>query len=556
VPWASLGQGLIVSRLQAEITRAVRPALLAVLGAVLLVLAIACVNVTNLLLARGAQRRGEFAMRAALGAGRSRLTRQVLTESLLLALIGGALGMLVAEAGVRGLVALSPPGLPRVGAVRVDASVFAFGLVITTVIGILVGAIPALHASRAGLQAGVRQSSRGAAGGHRRTRGALVVAEVALALVLLVGAGLLLRSLQRVFAVDAGFDASHVLTMQVQLAGGRLNNDQARYRFFTQVIDEIGRVPGADIVALTSQLPLSGDLDGYGVHLEQERELKDVSSALRYAVTPRYLEAMRIPLHRGRRLDTGDVAGAPRVALINQSFATRAFRDRDPLGQRLRVGPDEGQPYTIVGVVGDVKQTSLSLGDGDAIYVAIPQWHWVDNRMSVVVRARADAAALAPAVRQAIWSIDRNQAIVRVATMDSLLSRSEADRRFALILFEAFGLAALVLAAVGIYGVLSYSVSRRTREMGIRLALGATPRSVRSMIVRAGGRLVAAGIALGCAGAFAATRFLRSLLFEVSATEPLVFAGATAMLAVVALLASWVPAHAATKIDPLDAVRS
>ena len=556
VPWASLAQGLVVSSLQDEVTRGSRPALLAVLGAVVLVLAIACVNVTNLLLARGAQRRGEFAMRVALGAGRARLTRQVLTESLLLALIGGALGMIVAAAGVRALVALSPPGLPRINAIRVDAAVFAFGLAITTVIGILVGAIPALHASRGDLQTGLQQSSRRAAGGHRLTRGALVVAEVALALVLLVSAGLLLRSLNRLFAVDAGFDARGLLTLQVQEAGRRFDSDAARYRFFEAALARVRALPGVETAAFTSQLPLSGDLDGYGVHLENERDLNDVSSALRYAVTPEYLEAMRIPIRRGRALDARDVAGAPRAALINESFAKRVFGDRGAIGQRLRFGPDEGQPYTIVGITGDVKQASLAVADSDAVYVTVPQWHWVDNVMSLVVRARTDAASLTAPVRAAIWSVDRNQAIVRVATMESVLAKSEAQRRFALILFEAFGLAALVLAASGIYGVLSGSVAERTREIGVRAALGASRADILGLVARQGLTLTAIGATVGLAGAAAASQAIVTLLFGVSRLDPTTYLEVIALLFAVSAAAAAMPAWRASRVDPAITLRS
>ena len=556
VPWASLGQGLVVSVLQHEVTRAVRPALLALLGAVTLVLAIACVNVTNLLLARGAQRRGEFAMRAALGAGQGRLTRQVLTESLLLAVIGGAVGMIVAEAGIRALVALSPPGLPRVSAIRLDATVFAFGLTVTTVIGVLVGAIPARHASRTDLHTALQQGSRRTAGGHQRTRGALVVAEVALALVLLVCTGLLLRSISRLFSVDAGFDASHLLTLQVQGAGRRFGTDAATYRFFSEALAQVRRVPGVTAAALTSQLPLSGDLDGYGVHLENQHALEDVTSALRYAVTPAYLETMGIPLRRGRRLDARDVAAAPRAALINESLAARLFRDRDPIGQQLRFGPDEGPPYTIVGVTGDVKQTSLAMEKADAVYVSVPQWHWVDRVMSFVIRARGDAAALAPAVREAIWSVDRNQAIVRVATMDSLLTRSEADRRFALILFESFGLIALMLAAIGIYGVLSGSVSERTREIGVRAALGASRADILRLVARQGLKLTALGTLVGLIGAVFSSEAIVTLLFGVSRLDPVTYAGVAALLLTVSGVASAIPAWRAARVDPAVTLRA
>jgi len=556
VPWASLQEGLIVTSLQDEVTRGVRPALLAVLGAVMLVLAIACVNVTNLLLARGAQRRAEFAMRAALGAGRARLARQLLTESVLLAVIGGALGMVVAEAGVRALVALSPPGLPRVSAIRVDGTVFAFGIAITTLIGVLVGAIPALHASRDDLQAGLQHSSRHTAGGNQLTRRALVIAEVAIALVLLVSAGLLLRSLEQLFAVAVGFDSSRLLTMQVQVSGRQFDSNGARSRFFAEALDTVRRVPGVTAAAFTSQLPLSGDLDGYGVHFETQDDLKDRDGALRYAVTPGYLETMRIPLLRGRLLDAHDGEGAPRAALVNESFAKRRFPRRDPIGQRFRFGPEDGPWFAIVGVVGDVKQTSLAMGDTDAVYLTTAQWHWTDNVMSLVVRARADAAALAPAVRDAIWSVDKDQPIVRVATMDSLLARSEADRQFALILFEAFGLVALVLAATGIYGVLSGSVAERTREIGVRSALGASRGDILALVVRQGMMLTALGVAIGLSGAVAASRALVTLLFGVSRLDPITYLGVSALLAGVSAIACWLPAWRAARIDPSITLRA
>ena len=556
VPWASLKQGLVVNSLQHEVTRAVRPALVAVLGAVLFVLAIACVNVTNLLLARGAQRRGEFAMRSALGARPSRLTRQVLTESVLVAVLGGALGMLVAEAGVHALVALSPPGLPRLGAIRVDGAVFTFALVVTTLAGLLVGAVPALAASRADLQTALQQGSRRAAGGHQWTRRVLVVAEVALALVLLVSAGLLLRSIERLFAVDAGFDTTRLLTMQVQGSGRRLDSDAARLRFFEQILESVRKLPGVEAVALTSQLPLSGDRDGYGIRLDGQHDLKDVSGALRYAVTPGYLDTMRIPVRRGRALDARDVAGAPRAALVSESLAKRLLPDRDPLGQPIHFGPEEGPPYTIVGVIGDVKQTSLTIETDDAVYVAMPQWHWVDSVMTLVIRAHGDAASLTPAVRAAIWSVDRNQAIARVGTMDSLVARSEADRRFALILFEAFGLVALLLAATGIYGVLSGSVAERTREIGVRAALGASRLDILSLVARQGMVLMAVGMLIGVAGAVMASQALVTMLFGVSRLDPVTYGAVVLLLTLVSAVASAIPAWRAARVDPAITLRA
>jgi len=557
-PWASLEQGLIVNSLEHDLTADVRPALLAALAAVTVVLLIACVNVTNLLLARGAQRRGEFAVRTALGAGRMRMMRQLLTESLLLATFGGALGMAIAEFGVRALVALSPPGLPQAGALRLDGTVFAFAFSITTLVGLVIGLIPALHASRTDPHSGLLQSSRRTTGGHRRTRSALVVAEVALALVLLVSAGLLLRSLERLLAVDTGFDASHLLTMQVQESGHRLDDDSARYRFFSQALEAVRQVPGVKAAAFTSQLPLSGDLDVYGIEFENDSSPNDVSAGFRYSVTPGYCETMGIPLRRGRLLDEHDTTGMPVAVLISESLAKRKFPGRDPIGQRVRMGPDIGRAdrpwYTIAGVVGNVRQMSLAVSDSDAVYITSAHWGWVDNVQSLVVRARGDSA-LAPAIRAAIWSVDKDQPIVRVATMNDLLAASAAERRFVLIVFEAFALAALVLAAAGIYGVLSGNVAERTREIGVRAALGASRGSILALVVRQGIMLTGLGVAIGLAGAAAASQFLTSMLFGVSRLDPATYFGVIALLAGVSVVACGVPARRASRVDPMIALR-
>jgi putative ABC transport system permease protein len=558
-PHASLENGLIMNSLQDDMTSGVKPALLAILGAVLLVLLIACVNVTNLLLARGAQRRGEFAMRAALGATRARLIRQLLTESLLLATIGGVLGMVIAAFGVSALVALSPPGLPRASAIGVDGTVFAFAFGITTLVGLLVGLIPALHASRADLRTGLQQSSRHTAGGHQLTRRILVVAEVALALVLLVSAGLLLRSMQRLFAVDPGFDTSRLLTMQVQTSGHRFDKDTT-HRFFAQSLEAVRQVPGVTAAAFTSQLPLSGDLeDGYGTHFESSPtgNPEADTSALRYAVSPGYFETMAIPLRRGRLLNEHDVADAPTVVLISESLAKSKFLNQDPIGQRLRIGPSDGPWGTIVGVVGNVKQTSLVVSQSDAVYITTAQWHlFVDKALWIVVRARVDAAALAPAIKQAIWSVDKDQPIVRVATMDDLLAASAAERRFALILFEAFGIVALVLAATGIYGVLSGSVTERTREIGVRLALGASRGNILALVFRQGMTLTGFGVALGLCGALIASQAIITLLYGVSRLDPIAYLGVIALLVGVSVIACWVPAWRAARVDPSITLRS
>jgi predicted permease len=555
-PWAALQDGFVISRLQDDVTRGVKPALLAILGAVSLVLLIVCVNVTNLLLARGTQRRGEFAVRTALGASRGRLVRQLLTESLLIAAAGGIIGMVVAAIGVGAIVRLSPPELPRIASIGIDGAAFAFGLGVTTVIGLAFGSIPALQAVRGDPNMDLQRASRRTAGGLRRARSALVVAEVALALLLLVSSGLLLRSIERLFAVSSGFDASGLLTMQVAAAGHRFDADGASYRFFEQALDAARRVPGVRSAAFTSQLPLSGDAELYGVHFKPSvaHDPAEVRGTFRYGVTPGYFETMRIPVRRGRSLDEHDRAGAPLVAVISESMVKRRLQGVDPIGQRLDIG--DGPLYTVVGVAGDVKQESLALGASDAVYTTTSQWHYADNVMSLVVRARGDAASLAPAIRDAIWSVDKDQPIVRVATMDELVASSAASRRFALTLFEAFALAALVLAAAGIYGVLSGSVVERTREMGVRAALGASRGDIVSLVLRQGLRLTGVGVVLGLAAAAVATQALATLLFGVSRLDPVTYVGVVALLAATAVIACAVPAWRAARVDPVTTLRA
>ena len=554
-PWATLKQGFIVNSLQDEVTRGVRPALLAVLGAVVLVLVLACVNVTNLLLARGAQRRGEFAMRAALGARRGRMIRQLLTESLLLALIGGALGMFVAEVGVRAIVELSPPELPRLTAIRIDTSVFAFGLAITTLIGLLVGLFPALQVSQNNLQTSLQKNSRWRAGGNQLTRRTLVVAEVALALVVLVGAGLLLRSLQRLFSIAPGFDTSNVLTMQLQASGTRYDNDPAVNRFFAQALEAVSEVPGVTVAGFTSQLPLSGDLEGYGVMFESSPNPRE-DSALIYSISPGYFETMRIPLRRGRLLNGDDVAGKPVAVVINESFAKRKFLYQDPIGQRVHVGRPSQEWYTIVGVVGDVKQTSLAASISDAVYIPAVQWYSTDLVRSLVVRTRGDAAALDSAIKAAIWSVDKDQSISRIATMDDLLAASAAERRFALILFESFGVLALILAATGIYGVLSGSVTERMREIGVRAALGASRGNIFALVIREGMVLTMVGVVIGLSAALAASQAIVTLLFGISPVDPVTYLVVIATMVVVSLLACWLPAWRAARVNPAITLRA
>ena len=550
-------QGMIVNELQSDLTNGVRPALLAVLGAVVLVLLIVCVNVTNLLLARGAQRQSEFMLRAALGASRTRILRQMLTESCILAGLGAAFGMIVAFAGVRALIALSPPQLPRLSAISVNAPVFLFALGITTLLGVVVGLAPALKVSRKELHAGL--GSARTSGSRQWTRSVLVIAEVSLAAVLLVGTGLLLRSMQHLFSVDTGFHASGLLTMQVQQSGHPLDRDAASLRFFTQALEQVRQVPGVLSAGFTAQLPLSGDRDIYGVEVEGKNN-PNGDPALRYAVLPGYVETMQIPLRRGRLLNEHDTAGAPVAVLISESLADREFPGVDPLGRRVRVGLDAGhedKPWaTVVGVVGNIKQESLAIGDEDAFYINTSQWAWVDTAESLVVRIHGDAAALAPAIRDAIWSVDRNQPITQVTTMDSLIAASESDRHFVLILFEAFALVGLLLAATGIYGVLACSVTERTREIGVRSALGASRRNILLLVMRQGMTFSIIGLLLGLTTAVAASSAITALLFGITRLDPLTYAGVAALLLLVSATACLIPARRAVSVNPVVALRA
>jgi putative ABC transport system permease protein len=555
-PWASMQGGLFVTSLQDEITSGVRPALVAVMGAVALLLLIVCVNVTNLLLGRAAQRRGEFSMRVALGAGRARLMRQLLTESLLLSACGGAMGIAAAWLGVRALVAVSPSGLPRAGAVDVDGTVFQIAAAFTTAIGVLIGLLPALQASRHN-HAAVPQGAR-IASGDRGVRRSFVVVEVALALVLLIGAGLLFRSVQNLLAIPSGFESEHRLSMQVQISGHRFDDPKVTHAFFLSALDEVRQLPGVQSAAWASQLPLGGSADLYGVHFESAPApaSNEDRGAARYGITPDYFATLGIPLKNGRLLDSRDRAGAPLAVVLNESFARRRFPGRDPIGERLHIGPDSGPWYTIVGIVGDVKQVSLEVNRSDAVYVTTTQWPGTDNVLSLVVRTAGEPAALVPAIKRAIWSIDKDQPITRVATMASLVAASAAERRFALILFEVFGGVALALAALGIYGVLSGAVTERTREIGVRAALGASRSRILALVLRQGMTLVGIGTVIGTIGAAAVSQAIVALLFGTSPLDPITYLAVIAVLLVVSALACWLPAQRAAWVDPAMTLRS
>lgn len=566
-PWAALANGLQQISMHQEITRAIRPALFAVIGAVALLLIITGVNVANVLLARGIARRPEFALRAALGASRHRVVRQVVIESLILAGAGGICGLLIARMAIDGFLALGWD-LPRAHAIDLDGTVFGFAVSLSTLMGVLVALVPARQASHVELAVNIQHGSLRIAGGNHLTRRVLVVVEVALALMLVSAAALILRSMQRLLSVPMGFDPTHVLTLQIQTSGPRFADAGVPHRYFQQVLDAVRAVPGVSAAAFTSQLPLTGDEDVYGVQVEGGAGRSDeYGAAFRYAVSPDYLDVMRIMLTRGRAFTVDDHAGRPPVALITESLARSRFPERDPMGQRIRIGQESTPWFTIVGVVADVRQTSLAAIPANAVYVPSEQWYGVDNARWLVVKMqpgigggisapwRAEARFVT-AIRQAIWSIDKDQPIVRVAMMDERVAASAAERRFALLLFEIFGAVAVLLAAIGLYGILAGTVAERMREIGIRSALGAPPTAIFSMIVRQGMALTACGLVAGLIAALVVSDILAALLFEISRLDPVSYAGAIAVLIAVAAVACSIPAWRAVRVPATIALVS
>jgi putative ABC transport system permease protein len=552
------GQGVRLIRLHDHMVGNVRLALLVLLGAVGFVLLIGCANVANLHLARAANREREIAIRAALGAGRRRLFRQLVTESLLLAVLGGAAGLLLALWGVDALLALSPADLPRLDDVRVDSWVLTFGFAASIVTGLMFGLAPGLQSSQPDLNKALKQGGRtGVAAGPSRLRSLLVVVETTLALVLLVGAALLVNSFFRLSRVHPGFDTKNMLTLTVTLSGEKYSFDEQVLTFHQRLADRIQALPGVESVAWASNLPLSGNHDRYGMPIEDRPEVAppDRPSVERYVVSSSYLRTMRIPLLRGRVFTEKDDAHAPGVALINQTLAQRLWPGENPIGKRIRMGGGPDAWRTIVGIVGDVRHYGLALEPSMQAYVPHPQMLGQSSAHSWLIRARSDPANLAAAVRDAVWAVDPDQPAYGVLTLEQMAAASVAQERFTMVLLGIFATVALVLAAIGIYGVISYSVSQRTHEIGIRMALGAQPRDIFKLVVGQGMALTLAGVGVGLAGAFALTRFLESLLFGVSATDPVTFAGVALLLAAVALLACYIPARRAARVDPLVVLR-
>lgn len=550
--------GTVVGRIQGETTRNVRPALLALCGAVLLVLLIAVANVVSLQLARATRRSEEFAIREALGASRSRLIRQLLTEGLLLAALGGVAGLLVAYTSLPQLIRQLPPTLPRLSAIRIDVGALGVVTAIVVLLALVMGLAPVR--GRSGALADTLRAGRRLTGTpNHATRAMLVVGEIALAAMLLVSAGLLGRSLIRLLDVDAGFDATHLLTLEINSSGPKYPNDTTVFDYHDRVREAVRALPGVTGVAVANQLPLGGNVDTYGVtdpaNVPANPEL--VPSGDRYAVSVDYLETMRIPIVNGRGFTASDAtAGGSKVGLVSVALAQRMWPNENPIGKRFRVGGADAPSRTVIGVTGNVRHSGLDAKTTMQWYIPERQSLFADNEEILIVRTAGDPAALAAAVRRTVRAIDPTQPIDKMSTMDDVVSASTSQRRLALVLFGAFAVAALLLAIAGIYGVLAGSVSERARELGVRSALGATPRAIISLVVGQGGRLSLLGIALGLGGSVALTRYLRSLLFGVAPDDPATLAGVCVLLAAVTLAASLIPAARAARIDPSTALRS
>ncbi len=552
-PQTNTGWTAWVVPLHSYLVRDFRQPLWILLGVVGFVLLIACANVANLLLARAAGRRREIAVRAALGAGRRRLIRQLLTESVLLAAAGGAAGILLALYGISGLLAMTPAELPRLININIDGPVLAFTVGVALLTGFVFGLAPALETSRLELAASLKEGGRGAtAGSGARLRGALVAGQLALSLVLLIGMGLLIRSFWRLQAAPAGFRPDNVLTARITQPAARLKERVQVAQFFTDVLERVAKLPGLRAAGLISAVPLSGNNSNLDFTIAGRPPLppgQNLTADFRVA-SPDYFRAMGIPLVRGRPFAAQDHTQAPPVAIINEATVRRYFAGQDPLGQRLTI---DGPAREIVGVVGNVKHESLAAPLEAEIYV--PYQQSGARTLSLAVWTQGDPLATVGPLRNEVRAVDKEVPVYNVRTMEAMVKASLAQRRFILILLGVFAVLALALAAVGIYGVVSYVVTQRTHEFGVRLALGASAGDVARLVLRQGMTLVGVGVAIGLAAAAGLTQLLGTLLYQVSAIDLPTFAGIAALLAAVAMAAAWIPARRATKVDPMEALR-
>jgi putative ABC transport system permease protein len=556
LPTTNAGFDVRLIPLKEYIVGSIQPVLLTVLAFVAVVLLIACANVANLQLARAASRARELSVRAALGAARSRLMRQLLTESLVLALAGGVAGVVGAHWAIKALVAAVPGGLPVYGDVGLDRGVLAFSLAITLGAGLLFGAVPALHAARANLHdALTTRSGEGAIGGRLDVRNAFVAVQLALCIVLLVGASLLSRSLVSLQHVDPGFDTRNMLTAEFRLPAAKYRDPAQVRDFLARAVAEIRAVPGVRSAALVGSVPLSGNW-GQAPYVpvgQPDPAPGTAPVAITNYVTDGYFRTMGIPLIAGREFDDRDRADAEQVVIVNEELAKRAWPGEPALGKRLRIVAQPEQVATVVGVARSVKHIRLTDLPGAQLYTPVAQTAGIFA--SIVARTDGDPAALVKTVRGAVWKVDADQPVWRLRSMESIYAQTTATPRFTMLLTGAFALLALLLAAVGVYGVMTFAVAQRTREVGIRMALGAQRGEVVRLVLVRGARVVGVATVVGLVAAFAAAQLIRKQLFGVGTADPLTYLAVPAVLAAVALVACWLPARRAASVDPLIALR-
>ena len=541
--------GVWLVPLKARVVGGVRSSLLVLLGAVGFVLLIACTNLVNLLLARGSSRRKEIAVRVALGAGKLRLVRQLLTESIVLAVFGGLVGLGMALLGVPWLSRLSTIPIPRLVDSRVDSSTLAFALIISITTGILVGLFPALWSYKFDVNDALSAAARGSTGGSHRLQQALVVVEVALSLILLVGAGLLIRSFWNLLQVNPGFRPEGVIAARID-PGNKYGRDQRLVNFFNDVLLRVSTIPGVEAAAYSDTLPLDRFRIWTLMPKGSTYRPEQAPEVFPHVITPDYFRVMGIPLEQGRAFNDRDTADSPGVVILNQTLAKRLWPNVNAVGQMAKTGDRWLQ---VIGVVGDVRHSGLDKKAGSEMYLALPQFPF--SFMDLVVRSNVPPEALAPAIRQAVWSVDPNQPVEHFRTLQQMVDTALSPRRFSMWLLIAFAASALLLAAVGTYGVMAYAVAQRTREIGIRLALGAQRRDVLWLVVGRGGGLALIGVATGVSGAFGLTRFLSGLLYEVKPSDAISFLSVSLLLIAVALLACYIPARRASKVDPIVVLR-
>jgi putative ABC transport system permease protein len=554
-PDADPGHGVNVISGYESLTKNARPALLTLLVAVGFLLLIACANVANLLLARAETRQKEIAIRTALGATRGRIVRQLLTESLLLAVAGGAAGLLLAAWGVDALAGSLPDDFPRAKEIGVDSVILGFTGALSVLTGLIFGIIPALTRAKPALNETLKEGGRtSAAIGRGRIRGALVVTEVALSLTLLVGAGLLIKSFWRLMQADPGFQLDHLLTMNVSLIGEKYKETGQVISFFRELPARLGALPGVKAVSAVSALPISGGDSNGNLTIEgRDFPPAQTPSASFRRILPNYFSAMGIPLKQGREFDERDT-GAEKVVIINEGMARRFWPDGDAIGKRIKVGPPQNEPWlTVVGVAGDVKNIGLEADAMLATYEPHAQRPW--SAMNLAIRTETDPMSLSAAVRGELRAMEKDLLIRNPTTMDDRIRLSVAPRRFNMTLLAVFAALALLLAAVGVYGVMSYTATQRTHEIGVRMALGAQSGVVLKLIVGQGLKLALIGVAIGLLAAFALTRWMEDLLYGVRPTDSWTYGAVAALLLLVALFACWIPARRAAKVDPMIALR-